>query len=171
MATDFKHGRWWFSTLVIVRWFSSHVFLYEIIWVEKMKLIFDEGLVSATYDSLPYEWPSDFCHRAFMKLFEVGACHTISQLMSRLGALRESDFDMHIQQYNERDKLNLLAIKDTERNNLWRPSRGIDTCVFIQWSNWIIAGCLESTIRIDISIRIKATFASISTIQDRICIE
>jgi hypothetical protein len=30
--------------------------------------------------------------------------------MSRLGALRESDFDLHIQQYEKKDKFNLLSV-------------------------------------------------------------
>ena len=80
-----------------------------------MKFIFDEGLVSVTYDTLAHEGQSDFYRRPLMKTFGFGVYYTISQLMSRLGALRESDFDMHIQQYNERDKMNLLAVKETEK--------------------------------------------------------
>ena len=30
--------------------------------------------------------------------------------MSRLGALRESDFDLHIQQYDQKEKFNLLSV-------------------------------------------------------------
>ncbi len=30
--------------------------------------------------------------------------------MSRLGALRESDFDLHIQQYDHKEKFNLLSV-------------------------------------------------------------
>ena len=76
-----------------------------------MKFIFDEGLVSVTYDSLAYKGQSDFYRRPFMKTFGFGVYYTISQLMSRLGALRESDFDMHVQHYNEKEKFNLLSVK------------------------------------------------------------
>jgi hypothetical protein len=30
--------------------------------------------------------------------------------MSRLGALRESDFDLYIQQYQKKEKFNLLSV-------------------------------------------------------------
>lgn len=35
--------------------------------------------------------------------------------MSRLGALRESDFDLHIQQYGRKDKFNLLSVSIEEK--------------------------------------------------------
>ncbi len=63
-----------------------------------------------TYDGLAYKGQSDFYRRPFMKTFGFGVYYTISQLMSRLGALRESDFDLHIQQYEEKEKFSLLSV-------------------------------------------------------------
>jgi hypothetical protein len=76
----------------------------------KIKFIFDGGLVGITYDSLAYKGQSDFYRRPFMQTFGFGVYYTISQLMSRLGALRESDFDLHIQQYEQKEKFNLLSV-------------------------------------------------------------
>ncbi|CAF0809330.1 unnamed protein product [Rotaria sp. Silwood1] len=75
----------------------------------KIKFIFNGGLVDITYDSLAYKGQSDFYRRPFVQTFGFGVYYTISQLMSRLGALRESDFDLHIQQYDKKDKFNLLS--------------------------------------------------------------
>ena len=53
----------------------------------------------------------------FIQTFGFGVYYTISQLMSRLGALRESDFDLHIQQYENKEKFNLLSVN---RKTDWR---------------------------------------------------
>lgn len=79
-----------------------------------MKFIFDEGLVGVTYDSLAYKGQSDFYRRPFMHTFGFGVYYTISQLMSRLGALRESDFDLHVQQYEQREKLSLISVNEDD---------------------------------------------------------
>ncbi len=76
----------------------------------KIKFIFDGGLIDITYDSLAYKSQSDFYRRSFLETFGFGIYYTISQLMSRLGALRESDFDLFIQQYEQKEKFNLLSV-------------------------------------------------------------
>ncbi len=80
------------------------------IFSRKIKFIFNEGLIDITYDSLAYKGQSDFYRRPFLQTFGFGVYYTISQLMSRLGALRESDFDLHIQQYEHKEKYNLLSV-------------------------------------------------------------
>jgi len=75
-----------------------------------MKFIYDAGLVDITYASIAYKGQSDFYRRPFLQTFGFGIYYTISQLMSRLGALRESDFDLHIQQYDKKEKFNLLSV-------------------------------------------------------------
>ncbi|CAF0805543.1 unnamed protein product [Adineta ricciae] len=75
----------------------------------KIKFIYDGGLIDLTYDRIAYKGQSDYYRRPFMQTFGFGVYYTISQLMSRLGALRESDFDLHIQQYEKKDRFNLLS--------------------------------------------------------------
>ncbi|UJR36604.1 hypothetical protein I4U23_029324 [Adineta vaga] len=75
----------------------------------KIKYIYDGGLIELTYDQIAYKGQSDYYRRPFLQTFGFGVYYTISQLMSRLGALRESDFDFHIQQYEKKDKFNLLS--------------------------------------------------------------
>jgi hypothetical protein len=75
-----------------------------------MKFIYDAGLVDITYARIAYKGQSDFYRRPFLQTFGFGIYYTISQLMSRLGALRESDFDLHIQQYQKKEKFNLLSV-------------------------------------------------------------
>ncbi|CAF3398119.1 unnamed protein product [Rotaria socialis] len=75
----------------------------------KMKYISNGGLIDMTYDSIAYKGQSDFYRRPFVETFGFGVYYTVSQLMSRLGALRESDFDLHIQQHEKNEKFNLLS--------------------------------------------------------------
>ncbi|CAF0977925.1 unnamed protein product [Adineta ricciae] len=75
----------------------------------KIKFIYDGGLIDLTYDRIAYKGQSDYYRRPFMQTFGFGVYYTISQLMSRLGALRESDFDLHVQQYEKKDIFNLLS--------------------------------------------------------------
>jgi hypothetical protein len=76
----------------------------------KMKFIFEHGLIDVTYDSLAFKGQSDYYRRPLLETFGFGVYYTISQLMSQLGALRESDFDLHIQQYDKKDRFNLLSV-------------------------------------------------------------
>lgn len=76
----------------------------------KIRFIYDGGLIDFTYDQLAYKGQSDYYRRPFLQTFGFGVYYTISQLMSRLGALRESDFDLHIQQYDNKEKFNLLSV-------------------------------------------------------------
>lgn len=66
-----------------------------------------------TYESLAFKGQSDYYRRPLLETFGFGVYYTVSQLMSQLGALRESDFDMHIQQYGKKDRLNLLSVSRT----------------------------------------------------------
>lgn len=79
-----------------------------------MKYILDGGFIDMTYDSLAQKGQSDFYRRPFIQTFGFGVYYTISQLMSRLGALRESDFDLFIQQHEKSDKFNLLSVSSTD---------------------------------------------------------
>lgn len=101
-----------------------------------MKFVFDEGLVGVTYDSLAYKGQSDFYRRPFMQTFGFGVYYTISQLMSRLGALRESDFDLHIQQYEEKEKLSLISVNENDR------MRRMMSSLYLVWSQCIRTGSL-----------------------------
>ena len=83
-----------------------------------MKFIFDGGLVNINYDSLAYPGQSDFYRRPFLQTFGFGVYYTISQLMSRLGALRESDFDLYIQQYDQKEQFNLLSVSYQRREDV-----------------------------------------------------
>ncbi len=85
-------------------------FLFLRNFSRKMEFIFDGGLIDISYYKLAYKGQSDFYRRSFMETFGFGVYYTISQLMSRLGALRESDFDLHIQQYGQKEKFNLLSV-------------------------------------------------------------
>ena len=80
-----------------------------------MKFIRDHNLIAMTYDSLSYRGQSDFYRRELMQTFGFGAYYTISQLMSRLGALRESDFDLHLQQHEKKGRFGLLSVSSPGR--------------------------------------------------------
>lgn len=77
----------------------------------KVRFIFDQGLVDVTYNNLAFQGHSDFYRRTFARTFGFGIYYTISQLMSRLGALRESDFDLHVQQYKTNERFSLLSVR------------------------------------------------------------
>jgi hypothetical protein len=81
-----------------------------------MKFISNGGLVDMTYDSIAFKGQSDFYRRPLLETFGFGVYYTVSQLMSRLGALRESDFDLHIQRYENKEKFNLLSVSLNIRN-------------------------------------------------------
>ncbi|CAF0733698.1 unnamed protein product [Adineta steineri] len=80
------------------------------LFFRKIKFIYNNGLIDLTYDRIAYKGQSDYYRRQFLQTFGFGVYYTISQLMSRHGALRESDFDLHIQQYNKKDRFNLLSL-------------------------------------------------------------
>jgi hypothetical protein len=76
----------------------------------KIEYIINRGLIDMTYDNLAYRGQSDFYRRPLLETFGFGIYYTISQLMSRLGALRESDFHLDIQPYDKKDHFNLLSV-------------------------------------------------------------
>lgn len=67
-----------------------------------------------TYDSLAHKGQSDYYRRPLIETFGFGAYYTISQLMSRLGALRESDFHLDIQQHESNERLNILSVNSIQ---------------------------------------------------------
>lgn len=76
----------------------------------KIRYIFDGGLIDLTYDSITYRGQSDYYRRPLVETFGYGVYYTISQLMTRLGALRESDFRLDLQRYESKEPLNLLSV-------------------------------------------------------------
>ena len=94
-----------------------------------MKFIYDGGLIDVTYDRIAYKGQSDYYRRPFMQTFGFGVYYTISQLMSRLGALRESDFDLHIQQYEKKDIFNLLSVSFSTKYTLMEDNLNIYSIV------------------------------------------
>jgi hypothetical protein len=101
----------------MMNYFSKEFGLFDLFdevilyFSRKIKFIFDGRLVPMTYNNLAYKGQSDFYRRPFLQTFGFGVYYTVSQLMSRLGALRESDFDLHVQQYETKEKFNLLSVR------------------------------------------------------------
>ncbi|CAF0972798.1 unnamed protein product, partial [Didymodactylos carnosus] len=75
----------------------------------KLKFIINQQMVVFSFDSLAYKGQSDYYRRTLLTTYGFGVYYTVSQLMSKVGALKESDFTVNIQQYDAQDDYELLS--------------------------------------------------------------
>ena len=112
----------------------------------KIRYIFDGGLVDLNYDSVTYRGQSDYYRRPLVETFGYGVYYTISQLMSRLGALRESDFHLDLQRYESKESLNLLSVSGTTTFDGLRIDRHDFSSVSVRRVSMLTSVTMESPV-------------------------
>ncbi|CAF1248338.1 unnamed protein product, partial [Didymodactylos carnosus] len=77
---------------------------------KKLKFIIDQQMILLNFDALAYKGQSDYYYRPFLTTNNFSTYYTISQLMSRMGTLKESDFIINLQQHETKDVYEILSV-------------------------------------------------------------